>query len=126
MSLRILPARTIATRKWCTLPTDDKSNDLASGLGGRDTVSTFGWKPVKVKKESSSKPVKPTDRFNWEGIMGECDGGSMKKKSAKIKTKVGVGRVRIQSVAKELRKQYEPMFKRLAGQIAAPHHERRR
>ncbi len=47
--------------------------------------------------------------------MGECDGGSMKKKSAKIKAKVGVGRVRIKSVAQELRKQYGPMLKRLAG-----------
>jgi hypothetical protein len=39
----------------------------------------------------------------------------MKKKSAKIKAKVGVGQQRIKSVAKELRKQYELMLKRLAG-----------
>lgn len=39
----------------------------------------------------------------------------MKKKLGKTKAKVGVGRARINSVMKELRKQYEPMLKRLAG-----------
>jgi hypothetical protein len=38
----------------------------------------------------------------------------MKKKSAKVKAKVGVGRARIESVAIELRKRYGWMLKRLA------------
>lgn len=39
----------------------------------------------------------------------------MNNKAAKKKGKVGVGTMRIKSIAKELRKQYGPMLKRLAG-----------
>lgn len=38
----------------------------------------------------------------------------MKKKSAKVKAKVGVGRARIKFIASELRKRYGSMLKRLA------------
>jgi N-acetylglutamate synthase/N-acetylornithine aminotransferase len=38
----------------------------------------------------------------------------MKKKAIKIKVKVGVGRAGIKAIAKDLRKQYGPMLKRLA------------
>jgi hypothetical protein len=50
----------------------------------------------------------------------------MKKKLMKIEAKIGVGRAQLESVATELRKQYGPMLKRLAGQTTAQDHERRR
>jgi hypothetical protein len=38
----------------------------------------------------------------------------MKKKPDKVKAKVGVGRAGIKEIAKDLRKQFGPMLKRLA------------
>ena len=53
--------------------------------------------------------------MSGEGITCDEDGHSMKKKSTTTKSKIGVGQQRIKSVAMELRKQYGPMLKRLAG-----------
>jgi len=39
----------------------------------------------------------------------------VKKKPTTTKAKIGIGKKRIESIAKELRKQYGPMLKRLAG-----------
>ena len=51
----------------------------------------------------------------WEGITYGQYGDSMNKKATTTKATIGIGQQRIKFVAKELRKQYGPMLKRLAG-----------